>query len=191
MTSTPNWQISTVVIAIVEPAAASEAPAELTPPTAVLAIAAMPVTATVTPATLFDVAATTVPVVVVLSFVITPDASSSSRCCFLAASATLPELELSTSIAEHVHEENELSDEYVHWLELDMVEFDRNVDTVDERFSSAAIMSLERNDSMLKPSYTDDEMPFSAPYTQASFVHAGNEQIETHVEPEVEPTVPL
>lgn len=189
--NTPNWQISIVVIAIVEPAAASEAPAELTLPTAVLAIAAIPVTATVTPATLFDVAATTEPVVVVLSFVIIPSASSCARCCFFAASLSLPELELSTSMAEHVHDENEDSDEYVHCSESDMVEFDRNVETDDERDSRAEMTSLVKNDSRSTPSYTDDEIPLSPPYTQALFVHAGNEQMEMHVDPEVVPTEPL
>ncbi|RLN93076.1 hypothetical protein BBJ28_00018517 [Nothophytophthora sp. Chile5] len=183
--STPNWQISTVVMAMVEPAAASDADAELTPPTAVLAIAAIPVIATVTLATLFDVAATTAPVVVVLSLVMTPSISFCWRCSFFTASLSLPELELSTSIAEQVQDEKESSDEYVHCSESDIVELDRNVETVEARSSRAAMTSLVKNDSIATPSYTDDEMPLSPPYTQAPLVQAGKEQMDTQVEPSV------
>ncbi|RLN89804.1 hypothetical protein BBJ28_00012793 [Nothophytophthora sp. Chile5] len=45
--------------------------------------------------------------------------------------------------------------------------------------------SLVKNDSIATPSYTDDEMPLSPPYTQAPSVHAGKEQMDTHVDPAV------
>jgi hypothetical protein len=96
-----------------------------------------------------------------------------------------------TSSAEHEHDENELSDEYAHcWVEV-MVEFAKKVELALDRSVSRAFIADVMNESRPKFAYTDDARPLSPPYTHAPFAHAGNEQIDTQVEPVIEPTDPL